>query len=233
MVNTIKAIDSLDDESAAEDTPEPQPSDFCPVGRALDLIGARWTLVLVRHLMTRPRRFQALRDLTGIAPRLLSIRLAQLIERGLVEKVPAGNRSLYALTDYGKTLEPIVREVAIWWLRHAMQHSAAFRDTQPASVIEAVTFLLGSDRSRGGDVTYDVRLTIKEGGGWTVLIADSPDGSKANGPRSDVQPKAADSTGNAAGSTVGNSATPAAGNVVPNSPDAGLPQAHGSRDNPT
>ena len=72
---------------------------FCPVGRALDLIGERWTLVLVRHLLGGPRGFQELRARTGIAPRVLSTRLRQLTERGFVRSVPAGGRSQYALTS--------------------------------------------------------------------------------------------------------------------------------------
>src|SRR5215510_11561485 len=83
---------------------------FDPVHRSLDVIGDRWTLVLVRHLLARPRGFQELKQRTGIAPRILSARLRQMVERGLVETVPSGGRSLYALSDLGRTLEPIVRE---------------------------------------------------------------------------------------------------------------------------
>ncbi|HXZ85184.1 MAG TPA: winged helix-turn-helix transcriptional regulator, partial [Myxococcota bacterium] len=61
---------------------------FDPVGRSLDLIGDRWTLVLVRHLLGRPRGFAELRSRTGIAPRILSVRLRQMLQRGLAETVP-------------------------------------------------------------------------------------------------------------------------------------------------
>lgn len=174
MVKSSIAVDAPDEEVASDEAAAPNSADFCPVGRALDLIGARWTLVLVRHLLTGPRRFQELRDLTGIAPRLLSIRLTQLVERGLVEKIPAGNRSIYGLTAFGKTLDPIVREVAIWWVRHAMPHAGPFRDTTPAAVIEAVTFLLKRDRPRDSEDSYDVRMKMTEGGGWTVEFVTSP-----------------------------------------------------------
>ena len=57
---------------------------FCPVGRALDVIGDRWTLVLVRHLLGGPLGFQELRARSGIAPRVLSARLRALTKRGFV-----------------------------------------------------------------------------------------------------------------------------------------------------
>src|SRR3990172_1721909 len=77
---------------------------FCPVARALDLIGGRWTLVLVRHLLGGPRGFQELRTRSGIGARVLAARLKQMVDRGHVETVQAGNRSLYALTGRGRTL---------------------------------------------------------------------------------------------------------------------------------
>jgi len=81
---------------------------FDPVARALDLIGERWTLVLVRHLLMGPLGFQELRQRTGIAPRVLSNRLRQLGDKGFVEPVKQGSRSAYALTEMGRfcTLTP-------------------------------------------------------------------------------------------------------------------------------
>ncbi|MDE0005289.1 MAG: helix-turn-helix domain-containing protein [Rhodospirillaceae bacterium] len=157
-----------------EPAPKPQEADFCPVRRALDLVGARWTLVLVRHLLSGPRGFSELRDLTGITPRLLTVRLSQLMERGLVEKVPVGNRFHYALTEFGMTLDPIVHEVAVWWVRHAMRHFGPYKETTPASVLEALSFLLRRDRAQEPEITYDLRLTVKEGGGWKVEFSDAP-----------------------------------------------------------
>jgi DNA-binding HxlR family transcriptional regulator/putative sterol carrier protein len=145
---------------------------FCPVARALDLIGERWTLVLVRHLLTGPRGFQELRTRTGIAPRVLATRLRQLQERGLVEAVESGSRSLYALTERGRSLGPIVREIARWWVLHAMGSTGPFTETSAASVAEALPFLLREDRAKGVNVTYEVRLTGEGGGVWTVDIRE-------------------------------------------------------------
>ncbi len=145
---------------------------FDPVGRGLDLIGDRWTLVLVRHLLGGARGFQELKGRTGIAPRILSARLRQMTERGLVRAVLEGGRSIYALTDLGRTLEPMIREIALWWVRHFMSETGPFKETTPASVVESLPFLLREDRARDVRITYELRLTGKGGGVWVVEIDD-------------------------------------------------------------
>lgn len=145
---------------------------FCPVGRALDLIGERWTLELMRHLLGGPRGFQELRHRTGITPRVLSTRLRQLTERGFVKTVKAGSRSLYGVTELGRSLEPVVREVARWWVLNVMERTGPFSETSASSVVEALPFMLRKERSRGVRITYELRLTGKGGGVWTVEIDD-------------------------------------------------------------
>jgi len=171
-------VSTTKEDSAAEAGEAPlasTPIDFCPVGRALEIVGARWSLVLVRHLLSGPRGFQELRARAGIGPRVLSTRLGELIERGLVEKVPVGNRFHYALTEFGLTLEPVVREIALWWVRNAMAHTGQpFEATTPESALEAISFLLRGDRAREQEVTYDFRLTMRSDGGWTVEMSDTP-----------------------------------------------------------
>ena len=108
---------------------------FCPVARALDLIGERWTLVLVRHLLGRPRGFQELRNRTGIAPRVLTTRLRQMIERGFVELVGVGSRSHYGLTERGRSLEPIVTAVARWWVLEAMEQLVTRKTGSPVLIV--------------------------------------------------------------------------------------------------
>lgn len=149
---------------------------FDPVARALDRIGDRWTLVLIRQLLGGPKGFQELRQRTGIAPRVLSARLRQLADAGWVESVTRGARSSYAVTEDGRTLEPIVSAIARWWVRHAMEDHVAdfgpFTETSAPSILESLPFLLREERARGVDVTFEVRLTGTGGGVWTVRIAD-------------------------------------------------------------
>ncbi len=88
----------------------------CPVAHSLDLLGERWTLLMVRDLMFGPLRFSDLRDgLPGLAPNLLSDRLRMLTERGIIEKVERptpGSHNAYQLTRRGRELAPVIHALA-------------------------------------------------------------------------------------------------------------------------
>jgi DNA-binding HxlR family transcriptional regulator len=94
----------------------------CPVACALDLIGDKWTLLIVRDLACGKSQFK---DLTAspekIATNILSDRLRRLTAAGLVETFPAPeapSRSAYRLTSRGRSLGPIVAAIAGWGLEH-------------------------------------------------------------------------------------------------------------------
>jgi DNA-binding HxlR family transcriptional regulator len=93
---------------------------FCPVARSLDLLGERWTLLIVRELLIGPQRYSDLRDrLPGMWSNLLAQRLRDLDEAGLVQRrelPPPAARLVYELTDRGRALEPAVYELARWGL---------------------------------------------------------------------------------------------------------------------
>ena len=88
----------------------------CPVAHALDVVGERWTLLIVRDLLFGPLRFTDLRDgLPGLAPNLLSDRLRWLVGSGLVEQrelPPPAARTVYTLTPRGRDLGPVVHELS-------------------------------------------------------------------------------------------------------------------------
>ena len=95
------------------------PTPECPVARTLDVIGARWTPLILRDLLLQgPRRFQDLLDsLGGIAPTTLSERLKTLEEHGVVERrlyMSHPPRAEYMLTKKGLDLRPIVRAMRDW-----------------------------------------------------------------------------------------------------------------------
>ncbi len=149
---------------------------FCPVGRALDVIGDRWTLVLVRQLLGGPKGFQDLRTRTGIAPRVLSSRLRKLAAGGFVDSERVGNRPLYAVSEKGRALEPIITSLARWYLRHGLEDMNVdpnrFSATSAQSVLESLPFLLREERTEGVDLTFEIRLSGLGGGVWTVRIVD-------------------------------------------------------------
>ncbi|MGH8581023.1 MAG: winged helix-turn-helix transcriptional regulator [Gammaproteobacteria bacterium] len=95
----------------------------CPVARTLDLIGERWTILLLRDLLlTGPRRFQDFQEsLPGVAPNTLSARLKALEDNGLVRRQLYSERPLrleYALTEKGMSLGPVMKALRDWGARH-------------------------------------------------------------------------------------------------------------------
>ena len=95
---------------------------YCPIAAGLDLIGDRWTMLMLRELSMGDRRFTDLRAaLVGIAPNLLTERLRSLQAIGLVTTVelpPPAARSVYRLTEEGRRVEPVLRSVARFGVRY-------------------------------------------------------------------------------------------------------------------
>jgi DNA-binding HxlR family transcriptional regulator len=90
----------------------------CALARALDVVGDRWTLLIVRELLARPCRYGDLRDgLPGIATNLLADRLRSLEAAGIITKedaAPPVATPVYALTPWGEQLWPALRELTRW-----------------------------------------------------------------------------------------------------------------------
>jgi len=95
---------------------------FCVLARALERIGDRWTLLVVRDLLGAPRRFTDLLALLGgITPKTLSQRLRELQEAGIVEadRQPGRREVWYRLSPAGDDLAPAIEALFLWGLRHA------------------------------------------------------------------------------------------------------------------
>ncbi|MFC5183489.1 winged helix-turn-helix transcriptional regulator [Actinomadura harenae] len=93
----------------------------CPVARTLDLVGDRWSLLIVRDAMDGARAFTDFQQCTGIARNILTDRLRRLVERGVLERdtAPSGKRQLYRLTPAGRDLFTVVVALRQWGERHA------------------------------------------------------------------------------------------------------------------
>jgi DNA-binding HxlR family transcriptional regulator len=91
---------------------------FCALARALDVVGDRWTLLIIRELFARDSRYSDLRDaLPGIATNLLAERLRQLQEAGVIEAYdapPPVRATVYRLTPRGRELRPAIRALVTW-----------------------------------------------------------------------------------------------------------------------
>ena len=95
--------------------------DGCAAAHALDLIGERWALLVVRELLLGPKRFTDLRaGLPGASPNVLAQRLRELEQAGVVRRrklpPPAASR-VYELTDWGEELEPLITQLGRWGAR--------------------------------------------------------------------------------------------------------------------
>jgi len=102
---------------------------YCPMAHALDLVGDRWALLVVRELMHGPKRYTDLVEhLPGIGTNILAARLRDLEGHGVVARrtlPPPAASKVYELTDYGRELRPALRELALWGARSLGPPTAA------------------------------------------------------------------------------------------------------------
>ena len=132
---------------------------FCPLSRALDVIGERWTLVIVQELLKQPRRYGALLDrLPGISTSVLADRLRHLERAGVVAREPGavGAGVVYALTARGQELEEALRALRRW--------GAGFLADPTADGSAQQTF----------DVTYVAGIQALADGQFQLVIDDRP-----------------------------------------------------------
>jgi DNA-binding HxlR family transcriptional regulator len=88
---------------------------FCPVGAALNVVGERWALLIVRDLFLGPRRYSELqKGLGGIPTDILATRLRTLQKQAIVRQVGEGRAKRYELTESGQALGPVLRELGRW-----------------------------------------------------------------------------------------------------------------------
>ena len=94
----------------------------CPIACTLDLIGDKWTLLVVRDLLLGRRHFKEFAKAPErIATNILSDRLNRLVEGGLVETYPSTERkntTAYRLTNKGEALGPVIKQIKKWGLEH-------------------------------------------------------------------------------------------------------------------
>jgi DNA-binding HxlR family transcriptional regulator len=134
---------------------------YCGIARALNIVGERWTLLLVRELLAGPKRFKDLLDgLDGISPNLLAQRLKELEADGLLRRAflpPPAGVSVYELTAVGQGLESVLIALGRWgfqWLSEP-HGTDAFN---PAWLALALKILFEPARARDIHETYEFRV---------------------------------------------------------------------------
>ncbi|MEA2135761.1 MAG: hypothetical protein QOC68_3670 [Solirubrobacteraceae bacterium] len=134
--------------------------DRCGVARALDVVGERWALLVVRELLLGPKRFTDLRTgLPNLSPDVLSQRLRELEQAGLLRRrklAPPSSARVYELTDRGLALEPVVLELGRWGSETAFPAGDAAFGAD--SFVIALKTLFDVGAADGLDVTVALRL---------------------------------------------------------------------------
>jgi DNA-binding HxlR family transcriptional regulator len=156
---------------------------FCMMARALEIVGERWALLVVRDLILGPQRFTDLaRSLSDITPTRLTDRLGQLEAAGvLTREPPSRGREVWCrLTEAGLDLAPVVDALTLWGMNHALAYKAD-EPVHPAPLmIGTKVFLGGHAGPLPRPVTWvwrfsaNDRYTIRYAdGAWTLARADT------------------------------------------------------------
>jgi DNA-binding HxlR family transcriptional regulator len=131
--------------------------DPCGIARALDAVGDRWALLVARELIFGPKRFVQLRQgLPGISPNVLSQRLRDLEDAGVVRRDvlgPPADVPVYELTARGRDLEPVLLQLARWGSRQPWPASGELSVSALLLALQTVF-----DPAAGGDATFALRI---------------------------------------------------------------------------
>ena len=149
---------------------------FCPLARALDVVGERWTLVIVQELLKRPSRYSDLaRRLPGIGTTVLADRLRKLEAAGVVERVagPVGGGVEYALTDRGRELSDALEALRRWGVNYLTDPAAdgAACHEFDLHYVEGIDAL---DDAEFGLVVDNQPTTLRFSGGYLEQLRGEP-----------------------------------------------------------
>ncbi|MEQ0558901.1 winged helix-turn-helix transcriptional regulator [Amycolatopsis sp. NEAU-NG30] len=135
---------------------------YCATARTLDLVGERWTLLLIRELLTGPKRFGDLQAaLRGLGTGLLAARLKKLESDGLTHKItlpPPARTPAYALTEAGEELGPAVLALARWGMKWAMGERRATETFHPGWAVLGLRACFDAEAAAGLRAVYEFRI---------------------------------------------------------------------------
>jgi|SRR5262245_11234191 len=145
---------------------------FCPVCHALELVGERWALVIVRELLKGPKRYtDLLQGMPGVGTNILAARLRELEGAGIVHKrklPPPAASTVYELTEYGRELEEPLYALARWGAR-SLEPPVKGEEFYADWGLNAFPALLDREASRGITGTYVARVDDET---YTVRLGD-------------------------------------------------------------
>jgi DNA-binding HxlR family transcriptional regulator len=137
-------------------------SQYCGVARALDLVGERWALLVIRELVLGPKRFTDLKDgLPGVGTNILAARLRELGDGGIVQRrrlPPPAASTVYELTEYGRELRPALLALGRWG-------AASMGEREPSQTLRsewlavALTAFFRPEATADLETSVELRLT--------------------------------------------------------------------------
>jgi DNA-binding HxlR family transcriptional regulator len=134
--------------------------DACGLAHAMELLGERWAMLVLRELAYGPRRFSELKgDLTGISANVLTQRLTELEARGLVRKTklpPPAAVQVYEATEWGLEVVPLIANLGKWAARSPL-HNPQLRMSH-VSVVMSLQTLISPERAKGLDARICFRF---------------------------------------------------------------------------
>ncbi len=132
----------------------------CRFAYALDLVGERWALLVVRELLLGPKRFTDLRGgLPHASPNILSERLRELEQAGVVHRrklPPPAASQVYELTAWGEELEPVVTRLGAWGARSPVPPES--QEISASSIVLALRSLFDAEAAGDLEASYELRL---------------------------------------------------------------------------
>lgn len=135
---------------------------FCALAFALDVVGERWTLLIVRELLAGPRRFTDLLDgLPGISPNLLSERLKRLEQQGLLVRralPPPAASAVYDLTEFGHGLEPALLALGRWGSRRLPASLDGVAPPSAGAMALAIKAFFRPEQAQNETAVYELHL---------------------------------------------------------------------------
>lgn len=137
---------------------------YCPIARALEVVGERWSLLIVRELLVGPKRYTDLREaLPGMWTNLLADRLRQLQDAGVIRRVelpPPAARTVYELTERGRELESVLLGLGKWGIPLLSGRRRRKKEKAPLStaVLLGVRAFFQPEAAAKIDERYELRI---------------------------------------------------------------------------
>lgn len=162
---------------------------FCPIAKASEVLGEKWTVLIVRELLLGTRRFNDFqRALSLISPTVLAKRLKTLEEHGLLfrKAVPSGRATEYHLTPAGRELYPVIEELAVWGMRWARKHMDD-SELDVELLMWDIQRRINRDALPGGQAVIRFNFAgLKRYRDWWVVVDESGADLCTNDPGKDV-----------------------------------------------